>query len=107
MYGIVRRAAGRRPQGSGLGASLAARTEDDVGVAMDLGDELRRDAHMTAAAVSVLAHLDDGEPALAVEDQLVAPAQTLFDLCAQARALRGEALEVGGERLAALGVRAL
>src|SRR5438034_286275 len=84
--------------------ALAARAEDHLGVALDLVEELGRDAH-AAALADAAAHLDHRETAAAREDHLVLAPEIAVDPLRQLRARGTLALDLGGqagERLAQL-----
>src|SRR5439155_1550859 len=65
--------------------ALAARAEDHLGVALDLVEELGRDAH-AAALADAAAHLDHRETAAAREDHLVLAPEIVVDRLRQLRA---------------------
>src|SRR5438045_6846136 len=89
--------------------ALAARAEDHLGVALDLVEELGRDAH-AAALADAAAHLDHRETAAAREDHLVLAPEIAVDRLRQLRARGTLALDLGGqagerlEKVAALAV---
>src|SRR6266849_1134816 len=84
--------------------ALAAGAEDHLLVALDLVEELRRDAY-AAALADAAAHFDHGETAAAREDHLVLAPEVAVDRLHQLRARAALALDLGRqarERLAQL-----